>query len=271
MDLSIIIPAFEESKKIARDVKAAAEFLVANGLAGEIIVVDDGSQDNTAQMARAVAVPAAVKLNVIRYEQHRGKGYGVRTGMKASTGRYAMFADCGLCIPYGNALLGLEMLQNDRCDMAHGSRRHIESDILQAQRWHRRVLSRAFKYTVHLMLGVPRELTDTQCGFKIYKGDVARELYGECTTDGFMFDIEIILRAAKKGYRIGEFPVEWACDPDSRLSVTRTPWPVLVEMHKLKRTLARDARGAGNPKCETRNAKQIQTTRTEENSKRIIR
>ena len=89
------------------------------------------------------------------------------------------------------------------------------------------------------MLGTPRELTDTQCGFKIYKGDIARELYSQCVTDGFLFDIEIILRAQRKGYRIGEFPVEWACDPDSRLSVTRTPWPLLVELYKLKRVMAR--------------------------------
>jgi len=238
MDLSIIIPAFEESRKIARDVKAASEFLVGNGLAGEIIVVDDGSEDNTAQMARAVAVPAAVKLNVIRYEEHRGKGYGVRTGMKASTGRYAMFADCGLCIPYGNALQGIEMIESGRCEIAHGSRRHIESDILQEQRWHRRVASRLFRRVVRTMLGVPRVLTDTQCGFKVYRGDVARELYGECITDGFMFDIEMILRATRKGYPICEFPVEWACDPDSRLSVTRTPWPVLAELHRLKRALS---------------------------------
>lgn len=239
MDLSIVIPAFEESRKIAKDVKAAAQFLVANSLKGEVIVVDDGSQDRTAEAAREVHVPPAVKLNVIRYEQNRGKGYAIRTGMKASTGTYAMFADSGVCIPYGNALQGLEMIQSGQYDIAHGSRRHIESDILQEQRWHRRVLSRAFKFTVRKMLGVPKELTDTQCGFKMYRGDVARTLYGQCITDGFMFDIEIILRAIKKGYRIGEFPVEWSCDPDSRLSVTRTPWRVLTELAKLKRTMAR--------------------------------
>ncbi|MEN6335470.1 MAG: glycosyltransferase [Phycisphaerales bacterium] len=242
MDLSIVIPAFEESKKIARDVKAAAEFLQANSLAGEVIVVDDGSQDRTAEAAREVRVPPAVKLNVIRYERHRGKGYGVRTGMKAAAGRYAMFADCGLCIPYGDALQGLELLKSGQFDIAHGSRRHIQSDILQDQPWHRRFLSRSFKFTVRTMLGTPRELTDTQCGFKMYKGDVARELYGLCVTDGFLFDIEIILRAREKGYRIAEFPVEWACDPDSRLSVARTPWPVLVELYKLKRTMARSSR-----------------------------
>jgi dolichyl-phosphate beta-glucosyltransferase len=89
-----------------------------------------------------------------------------------------------------------------------------------------------------MLMRVPRELTDTQCGFKLYRGDVARDLYKSCITDGFMFDIEIILRAAKKGYRIGEFPVQWACDLDSRLSVTRTPWPVLWDLRRIRRAVS---------------------------------
>jgi dolichyl-phosphate beta-glucosyltransferase len=238
MDLSIVIPAYEEGHKIGRDVEAAADFLQANDLRGEILVVDDGSSDNTSRAAGIVPVPEGVERRVLRYEIHRGKGYGVRTGMVATSGKYVMFADCGLCIPYGNALEGLEMLKSDACDIAHGSRRHIQSDILQEQPWHRRLLSRTFKATVRLMLKIPRELTDTQCGFKVYKGDVARALYSQCITDGFMFDIEIILLALRQGYRIGEFPVEWACDPDSRLSVTRTPWPVLAELRTLRRTMA---------------------------------
>ena len=238
MDLSIVIPAYEEGHKIARDVGAAAQFFCAHDLQGEIIVVDDGSSDNTAQAAEDVQVPDGVERRVLRYEAHRGKGCAVRTGMTQTTGKYVMFADCGLCIPYGNALEGLEMLKSDVCDIAHGSRRHIQSDILKDQPWHRRFLSRTFKATVRLMLRIPRELTDTQCGFKVYKGDVARALYSQCITDGFMFDIEIILLAIRNGYRIGEFPVEWACDPDSRLSVTRTPWPVLVELRTLRRAMA---------------------------------
>ncbi len=240
MDLSIVIPALDEGKKIARDIEAAAAFLTANDLQGEIIVVDDGSQDNTTEAANQIPLPSGVQRHVIRCDQHYGKGHAVRTGINASTGRYVMFADCGLCIAYGNVLLGLEQLRDDHCDIAHGSRRLIASDILRDQPWHRRVFSRLFKTAVRLLLQVPRELTDTQCGFKVYKGAVARELYGECVTDGFMFDIEIILRAVRKGYRIEEFPVEWACDPDSRLSVTRTPWPVLTELRALKRALATD-------------------------------
>lgn len=250
MDLSIVIPAYEESKKIARDIKAAAQFLRSNALAGEIIVVDDSSRDQTSEIARKVYVPPEIHFDVIRYEPHHGKGCAVRTGMKATTGQYVMFADCGLCIPYGNALQGLEMLRQDQCDIAHGSRRMIESDILRDQPWHRRLFSRAFKAVVRALLGVPRRLTDTQCGFKMYKGDVARILYGECVTDGFMFDIEIILRATRKGYRIREFPVEWACDLDSRLSVTRTPWPVLAELVELKRALLRN-----NPDARRKDAK----------------
>jgi dolichyl-phosphate beta-glucosyltransferase len=238
MDLSIVIPAFQEGKKIARDVKAASAFLKANNLEGEVIVVDDGSSDNTAEAARGASVTEGVSLNVIRYTEHRGKGCAVRTGILATRGWYAMFADCGLCVPYGDALQGLEMLRNGSCDIAHGSRRHIQSDILRDQPWYRRFLSRAFKATVRTLLGVPRELTDTQCGYKVYRGDVARELYGQCITDGFMFDIEVILRAGRKGYRICEFPVEWACDLDSRLSVTRTPWPVLRELGAIKRAMS---------------------------------
>lgn len=242
MDLSIVIPALDEGKKIARDIAAASEFLTANDLQGEIIVVDDGSRDDTAEAARKAPIAPGVKRNVIRCEEHHGKGYAVRTGIIASTGRYVMFADCGLCITYGNVLQGLALLRDDKCDIAHGSRRLIESDILQDQPWHRRMFSRLFKAAVRMLLGVPRKLTDTQCGFKVYKGNVARELYAQCVTDGFMFDIEVILRAARRGYRIEEFPVEWMCDLDSRLSVTRTPWPVLAELGALRRALATENR-----------------------------
>ena len=87
---------------------------------------------------------------------------------------------------------------------------------------------------------IPPELTDTQCGFKIYKGDIARHLYSECITDGFMFDIEIIIRAQKEGYRIKEFPINWSCDRDSRLSPTRSWWRVLSELMTIKQTMTKE-------------------------------
>jgi len=238
MDLSIVIPAFEESKKIARDVESAAKFLESNHLAGEIIVVDDGSKDNTSEVAESVKIPPQVIRRVIRYQKHHGKGYAVRRGIMESKGEYVMFADSGCCVPYENALRGLELLKNGQCDIAHGSRKMQGCHIGKAQSLYRRICSRIFHWYVIIRMKIPSELTDTQCGFKIYRGDVARNLYGESSTDGFAFDIEIIMRAQKRGYRIKEFPLHWSCDRDSRLSPSRSVWHVLSELATIKRLLS---------------------------------
>jgi len=239
MDLSIVIPTFEESKKIARDVTKAADFLTSNKLESEIIVVDDGSRDDTCETAKKVEIPQGVKLEVIRYEQHRGKGYAVRTGVSQSKGDYVMFADSGCCVPYQSALSGLDLIKNDSCDIAHGSRKMSGSHIEKAQSFYRRVCSKIFHWFVVHDMKIPVEFTDTQCGFKIYKGDVARDLYGECVTDGFMFDIEVIMRAIRKGYKIKEFPIDWTCDPDSRLSPSRSSWKILTELFNIRRIMSR--------------------------------
>jgi len=237
MDLSIVIPAFEESKKIASDVKAAAEFLEDNKFAGQIIVVDDGSKDDTAQAVKNAEISPGIKLNVIRYEQHRGKGYAVRQGIKQTTGKYVMFADSGCCVPYKDTLRGLDLLKSGECDIAHGSRKIRGHHIEKAQSLYRRICSKLFHWFVIHDMKIPAEFTDTQCGFKIYRGDVARHLYGRCITDGFAFDIEIIMRARKEGYRIKEFPIDWTCDPDSRLSPTRNSWRILSELLTIRRII----------------------------------
>jgi dolichyl-phosphate beta-glucosyltransferase len=239
MDISIVIPAFEESKKIALDVEAAAAFLEGNHFTGQIIVVDDGSKDNTSEAARSVEIPPDVELKVIRYERHRGKGYAIRRGIKDTGGQYVMFADSGGCVPYEDTLRGLELLKSGAYDIAHGSRKMRGCHIEKAQSLYRRICSRFFHWFVIHDMKIPAEFTDTQCGFKIYKGDVARQLYGQCITDGFVFDIEIIMRSQKAGYRIKEFPIDWTCDRDSRLSPTRSSWRVLCELMTIRRVMAK--------------------------------
>ncbi len=119
-------------------------------------------------------------------------------------------------MPYKNALRGLDMLKSGACDLAHGSRKLPESRIERPQSWYRRILSRVFRWVIIRALKIPAGLTDTQCGFRMYRGDVARALYGACITDGFMFDLEIIMRASRANHRIREFPIEWTSDRDSR-------------------------------------------------------
>ena len=211
----------------------------SHNLTGQIIVVDDCSRDETAKAAEEAGgdLPAQISLKVIRNNKHRGKGYAVRTGIQQSSGRYVMFADSGCCVPYEYILAGLELIKSGTCDIAHASRKLKETRIVNPQHIYRRICSRLFHWFIVHFMGMPAEFTDTQCGFKIYKGDIGRDLYSQCITDGFMFDIEIVLRALKQGCRIKEFPIQWSCDFDTRLSPTRNLYRVLSELLAIRKNI----------------------------------
>ncbi len=237
MDLSIVIPAYNESTKIARDIKEAASFLASNHLTGEIIIIDDGSKDNTSEISKNTEVPPEIRLLVSRYDNHRGKGYAVRKGIEQTRGEYVMFADSGCCVSYKDTLIGLELIKKGVCEIAHGSRKMSGCHIEKSQSIYRRICSKLFHWFVLYDMKIPAEFTDTQCGFKIYKGDVARYLYSQCKTDGFVFDIEIIKLAQKNDYRIKEFPIDWTCDPDTRLSPSRSSWRILKDLLKIRKNI----------------------------------
>ncbi len=158
----------------------------------------------------------------------------MRKGIENSNGDYVMFADSGCCVPYKDVLIGLDLIKGGLYDIAHGSRKAEGCNIEKAQNFYRRICSNIFHWIVVHDLKIPEELSDTQCGFKIYKGDVARRLYSECKTDGFVFDIEIIILAMKEGYRITEFPITWTCDTDTRLSPSRSSWRILKDLLKIR-------------------------------------
>jgi dolichyl-phosphate beta-glucosyltransferase len=237
MDLSIVIPVYNESQKIALDITAASLFMHRENLNGEIIIVDDGSEDDTEDAAENTELIGTATREIIRYSRHRGKGYAVRTGIAHSSGDTVMFIDSGNCVPFSDVLKGLELVWEDKCDIAHGSRRLPDSRIVSPHRLSRRFTSFLFRRMLTMCMHVPPELTDTQCGLKIYKGHIGRSLYRDAITDGFMFDVEIIKKALRDGYRIREFPIEWSADPDSRLSLTRTPFGVISELKAIKKNL----------------------------------
>ncbi len=154
----------------------------------------------------------------------------MRQGIKASCGDYVAFVDSGLCIPYKYILKGIEYIESGSACLAHGSRKIKETVIHRPHPLIRRMISRIMRRIFKLLLKIPPALTDTQCGFKIYKGDIARQLYGEVVLDGFLFDVEVIMRAQRRGYSIKEFPVEWTADLDSRLSPLKNMLGIMKEL-----------------------------------------
>ena len=235
MDISVVIPALNEAHKISRDVAAAAAFFQESGMRGEVIVVDDGSSDKTAAAAAQADVAADVKVEVIRLPQNRGKGFAVRTGVLATQGAVVLFADSGTCVPYNNALPIIRRIEAGEVDVALASRRLKETVILCNRPWRRRLLSWLFHHAAVLLAGLPRHITDSQCGFKIFRGDAARKLFEASQTPGFLFDLELILLAEKQGLRMVEFPVEWTCDLDTRLRPGADAPRVLQELRKIRR------------------------------------
>jgi glycosyltransferase involved in cell wall biosynthesis len=234
-DLSIVIPAYREAAKILVDIDAAFEFLTTERISGEVIVVDDGSPDDTAAIARS-AMSRYPDLRVLSYVPNRGKGHALRFGIAQATGRNILFADAGLCVPYRIAKIALAMLDMRMCDIAHGSRR-MRGSVKRSQPLYRQIGSRAFGVVVHAFMGIPLYISDTQCGFKAYRREVAQRLYAAAFTDGFMFDTEIILRALAERDTILEFPVVWENDADTRFNPRTGSLRLLRELLAIRRGL----------------------------------
>lgn len=216
MELSIVIPAYNEGRKILRDISEAASFLDRHSIDGEILVVDDGSADDTsAQVETCLAnVP---QLRLLNYPKNRGKGFAVRHGMVQSKGAYTLFADAGLCVPFEAALFGLTYLRLGMCDIAVANRR-LDRSLVQGQKLYRRIGSELNSILVRTVMGIPWKISDTQCGFKLFRGEVARQLYAAMKTDRMMADVEMFLRAKRANYRVMNFAVPWTNDPDTRFS-----------------------------------------------------
>lgn len=240
MDLTIVIPALNEELKIRRDIDAAYLFITECGLDAEIIVVADGSTDGTVAVSEAAVADIPI-LRVLPLTGQRGKGAAIKRGFSEARGAIAMFADAGLCVPFSDALKGLELLNAHTCDIAQGSRSHPGAVLVRLQpRW-RQMGSKAFRYILSSIMGIPWSFGDTQCGFKMYRLDAARSLYSQLFTPGYMFDIEIILRARKQGYRIAQFPVTWSNDADSRYHPIKGTVQVLRQLLSIRFRLAFDS------------------------------
>jgi dolichyl-phosphate beta-glucosyltransferase len=213
--LSIVVPAFNEAARLPRTLQRIAEHLEASRESHEILVVDDGSTDGTAEAAvRALGRGVAL----LRNDGNRGKGYSVRRGMLAATGARRLMTDADLSTPIEERH-GLDARLDAGDDIAIGSRALPGSRIEVHQPFLREGMGRVFNLFVRL-LAVPG-IHDSQCGFKLFTSAAAEAVFSRCRLDGFSFDVEALHVARRLGLKIVEVPVVWRNDAASRVTLVR--------------------------------------------------
>lgn len=211
--LSVVIPAYNEAKRLGPHLGSVIDYLNKNYPGAELIIVDDGSKDETADVVHKYNV------KLISYLPNRGKGFAIRTGVAESKGDLVLFMDADLSTPLSEVPKIIKALGDN--DIVIGSRGKSDAPF------YRQIASSIFDQVKFLMVGL-RRFKDTQCGFKIFKGDVARKLFAKGQIDRFMFDVEILYLAEKSRYKIIELPVTWADAPGSHVRF----WEGLVNMFK---------------------------------------
>jgi dolichyl-phosphate beta-glucosyltransferase len=223
--LSIIIPAYNEERRLPPTLEKIAAWLGTKGLGAEILVVDDGSTDGTARVVTQLAA-SLPRLRLLSNGRNFGKGYSVRHGMREARGRVGLFTDADLSAPIEEADKLLAALEN--ADVAIGSRAMNRKLISVHQSWFREVAGILFNKFVQVVLWIP--FVDTQCGFKAFRMDRTRILFEQQRIERFGFDPELLYLARHHGLRAVEIPVRWAHDPDTKVNVYRDSVMMLVEL-----------------------------------------
>jgi dolichyl-phosphate beta-glucosyltransferase len=233
--LSVVLPTFNQGTRIAATVAAVAAFLASKPYDSEIVVVDDGSSDRTAEAARAAldALGGRPASKVLRRDENLGKGASVREGVLAAAGEIVLFADDDLSTPIEEADKLVAAIEAG-ADAAIGSRALAASEIRVRQGRPREGMGKAFNLLVRLL--VIRGYPDTQCGFKAFRREAAREVFSRLRTRGFAFDVEALVLCRKLGYRVAQVPVVWSDSRPSRLRIFKGSWGMFRELLRIRRS-----------------------------------
>ncbi|MEW6103858.1 MAG: dolichyl-phosphate beta-glucosyltransferase [bacterium] len=203
--LSVVIPVYNEGDKIEKTLDTIIKYLDGKKYTYEIIVVDDGSLDKTPGIIEEISKGNS-KIKLLKNELNQGKGYSLKRGILATRGKYVLFTDCDLSTPFEEIDKILAFLEKDY-DIAIGSRKLKDSFIEVHQPWWREFMGSVFYFFAHLL--IIKEVSDFNCGFKGYRGNVAHHLYGKGRLKRWGFDVEIIFLTKKFKYKMKEVPVRW--------------------------------------------------------------
>ena len=236
--LSVVIPAYNESARLGKTLRAVVDYLSQNAPDGEVIVVDDGSSDQTAPLAREVFQDSkGLRTSVISYKSNLGKGRAVRLGLLAARSDVALFSDADLSTPITEAPKLVEPIVNGQCDVTFGSRALDRQLIGVHQSWRREQGGRVFNLVVRVATGMP--FWDTQCGFKAFSMSVCRPLIEAATIDRFGFDVELLYLAFRAGLNLKEIPVRWDHNEGSKITLFTDSFKMVNEVNLIRQQARR--------------------------------
>lgn len=236
--LSVIIPAYNEAARLEKTLRAVVDYLSQNSPDGEVIVVDDGSSDQTAGLARQVFQDSKdLRTSVISYKSNLGKGRAVRLGLLAARSEVALFSDADLSTPITEAPKLVEPIVNGQSDVTFGSRALDRRLIGVHQSWRREQGGRVFNLVVRLATGLP--FWDTQCGFKAFRMSVCRPLIEAATVDRFGFDVELLYLAFRAGLNLKEIPVRWDHNEGSKVTLFSDSFRMVNEVNLIRQQARR--------------------------------
>jgi dolichyl-phosphate beta-glucosyltransferase len=232
MKLSVIIPAYNEEERLPCTLGRMVRFFRQNRISFEIVVVNDGSTDNSKVIIQEYA-ERFEEVILIDYPKNRGKGYAVSQGVSKGLGDLFLFSDADLSTPI-EAYEKLVPFINSGYDIVIGSRRIKGADVRIRQPVHRRILGRGFGLLAQIVF--LRGIKDSQCGFKLFKSSVAKNAFGKRKVDGFSFDVEVLYIARKNLHaRIREIPVEWSDSAKlSKVRASRETFRMLKDLFRIR-------------------------------------
>ncbi len=232
--LSVVIPAYNEEKRLPQSLAAVIEFLKKQSYESEVIVSDDGSADKTVEVASEIL--KTVPHKIVTTPENKGKGNAVRQGVLASQGEYVLFTDADLSTPIEEVTRFLAHLAKDQ-DVVIGSRALPGSQVMIHQNPLRETMGKVFNSIACFFAF--KGIHDSQCGFKAFRREAALKLFGLQKLDGFSFDVEIVFLAQKLGLRLLELPVVWRNSAQSRVRVFLDPLLMFWDVLRIRRLHSR--------------------------------
>lgn len=240
--LSVIIPCFNEESRLPASLVTINEYLEGCGLSYEVLIVDDGSSDETVRIAEEAA-RRNPRLSVHHYDENRGKGFAVAYGAARTRGEAVLFSDADLSTPLSEMEKLLPYLDKG-FDVVIGSRGLRESDLKVRQPWWRERAGRMMNFMIRRASGL--RFRDTQCGFKLFSQRAARDIFPNLTVRRWMFDVEALVLARKLGYDIKDVPITWINSGESRVKASHFPNIMRellhIRLHWLRRQPERSSR-----------------------------